>query len=300
VRIHHLNCGSLCPRGGKLFGGAGGPLSPAPMCCHCLLIEGDDGLILVDSGLGVEDVSEPRRLGFLFNAMVRPRLDVAETALRQVADLGFRPSDVRHIVPTHLDLDHAGGICDFPDAAVHVFAAELRAASHRSSLSERSRYRKAQLAAVKKWDAVEEEGESWFGFSAVRAIPGTRDEVLLVPLPGHTRGHCGVAVRRANDWLLHCGDAYFHHSEIEPDGGVAPKGLRWFQSMVDVDGAERRANQARLRELARLGVGEVKLICSHDLSDFFAMKSGQREADAAPQTVSVARPDPQRDLRASR
>ena len=99
MRIHHLNCGSLCPRGGKLFGGAGGLLSPAPMCCHCLLIEGDDGLILVDSGLGVEDVNEPRRLGFLFNAMVRPRLDVAETALRQVADLGYRPSDVRHIVP---------------------------------------------------------------------------------------------------------------------------------------------------------------------------------------------------------
>ena len=29
-----------------------------------LLIEGEDGLILVDSGLGVEDVNDPRRLGF--------------------------------------------------------------------------------------------------------------------------------------------------------------------------------------------------------------------------------------------
>ena len=161
--------------------------------------------------------------------MMRPRLDVAETALRQVVDLGYRPSDVRHIVPTHLDLDHAGGICDFPDAAVHVFAAELRAASHRASLIERTRYRAVQIAAVKKWAAVEEEGESWFGFSAVRAIPGTRDEVLLIPLPGHTRGHCGVAVRRADDWLLHCGDAYFHHSEIEPDVGAAPKGVRLFE-----------------------------------------------------------------------
>jgi len=270
------------------------------MCCHCLLIEGDDRLILVDAGLGVEDVNEPRRLGFLFNAMVRPRLDVAETALRQVADLGYRPSDVRHIVPTHLDLDHAGGICDFPDATVHVFAAELRAASHRSSLSERSRYRKVQIAAVKKWDAVEEEGESWFGFSAVRAIPGTCDEVLLVPLPGHSRGHCGVAVRRADDWLLHCGDAYFHHSEVEPDGGVAPKGVRFFESLVNIDGAQRSANQARLRELARAAAGEVKLICSHDPSDFFAMKSAQREAPAAPQTVSAPQPVQQRDLRARR
>jgi len=116
VRIHHLNCGSLCPRGGRLFGASGGLLSPAPMCCHCLLIEGDDRLILVDAGLGVEDVNEPRRLGHLFNLAMRPRLEVAETALRQVVDLGYRPSDVRHIVPTHLDLDHAGGICDFPAA----------------------------------------------------------------------------------------------------------------------------------------------------------------------------------------
>jgi glyoxylase-like metal-dependent hydrolase (beta-lactamase superfamily II) len=305
VRIHHLNCGSLRPRGGKLFGGAGGPLSPAPMCCHCLLIEGHDGLILVDAGLGVEDVNEPRRLGFLFNAMARPRLDVAETALRQVADLGYRPSDVRHIVPTHLDLDHAGGIGDFPDAAVHVFAAELRAASLRSSLTERSRYRAVQIAEVKKWAAVEEEGESWFGFSAVRAIPGTRGEVLLVPLPGHSRGHCGVAVRRADDWLLHCGDAYFHHSEVEPEGDAAPKGVRFFESLVEFDGAQRRANQARLRELARLAAGEVKLICSHDPSDFFGMKSAQRDAQAAPQPrapqpVSAPQPVQQRDLRARR
>ena len=36
-------------------------------------------------------------------------------------------------------------------------------------------------------------GEAWFGFTAVRAVG---DDVLLVPLRGHTRGHCAVAVRR--------------------------------------------------------------------------------------------------------
>jgi glyoxylase-like metal-dependent hydrolase (beta-lactamase superfamily II) len=273
------------------------------MCCHCLLIEGDDRLILVDTGLGVEDVNQPRRLGFMFNAMARPRLEVAETALRQVVDLGYRPSDVRHIVPTHLDLDHAGGISDFPGAAVHIFATELRAASNPSSLNERARYRAVQIAAVKKWAVVKEEGESWFGFSAVRAIPGTRDELLLVPLPGHTRGHCGVAVRRSDGWLLHCGDAYFHHSEVEPGGGAAPKGLRWFESLASVDGAQRLANQARLRELARLAIGEVKLICSHDLAEFAAMKSEAREGRTVSKPVTTPRRPqrpPQGDVRAPR
>ena len=299
MRIHHLNCGSLCPRGGRLLGGAGGPLSGTPMCCHCLLIESDDGLILVDTGLGVEDVNEPRRLGFLF-AMARPRLEVAETALRQVVDLGYRPGDVRHIAPTHLDLDHAGGIGDFPGAAVHVFIAELRAASNPSSLNERSRYRAAQIAAVKKWAPVKEVGESWFGFSAVRAIPGTRDEVLLVPLPGHARGHCGVAVRRPDDWLLHCGDAYFHHAEVAPDGGAPPKGLRLFESMASVNNAQRLANQARLRELARLAGDEVTLICSHDPAELAAMRSQAREAPPTPQPSSAARRPPQEEICARR
>jgi glyoxylase-like metal-dependent hydrolase (beta-lactamase superfamily II) len=264
-----------------LFGGAGGPLSPAPMCCHCLLIEGDDRLILVDTGLGVEDVNEPQRLGHLFNLTMRPRLEVAETALRQVVDLGYRPSDVRHIVPTHLDLDHAGGISDFPGAAVHIYADELRAASSRSSLTERSRYRPAQISPVKKWAGVKDEGESWFGFSAVRAIPATNDEVLLVPLPGHTRGHCGVAVRRSDDWLLHCGDAYFHRSEIEPGGGKAPAGLRAFERLVSFNDAARRANLAHLRELARLTMGEIKLFCSHDPVEFAALKAEEPQPEIA-------------------
>jgi glyoxylase-like metal-dependent hydrolase (beta-lactamase superfamily II) len=243
-----------------LFGGAGGLLSPAPMCCHCLLIEGDDRLILVDTGLGVEDVNEPRRLGLVFNVMARPRLEVAETALRQVVDLGYRPSDVRHIVPTHLDLDHAGGISDFPAAAVHIYADELRAASSRSSLAERGRYRPVQLSAVRKWAVVKEEGEDWFGFSAVRAIPGTADEVLVIPLPGHTRGHCGVAVRRSEDWLLHCGDAYFHHSEVESGGGAAPAGLRALQSLMSADGAARQSGPAARTRAADDGRGQAVLL----------------------------------------
>ena len=263
MRIHHLNCGSMCPRGGRFFGGSGGPWAIAPMCCHCLLIESEDGLILVDTGLGVEDVDDPRRLGFLFTAATRPRLEVSETALRQVADLGFSLADVRHIVVTHLDLDHAGGLSDFPGATVHVFAPELRAARNPATLMERNRYRRAQLSGVANWAPVEEDGEAWFGFSSVRALPGARDDVLLIPLPGHSRGHCGVAVWTGGGWLLHCGDAYFHRTEVAPAGGRAPAGIRWFESLVNVAKKARLGNQKRLREVAR-GFREIRLICSHD------------------------------------
>ena len=272
MKIHHLNCGSLCPRGGRLFGGKGGPWTVAPMCCHCLLIEGEDGLVLVDSGLGVEDVADPGRLGFLFTAMMRPRLEIAATALRQIADLGFRVHDVRHIVPTHLDLDHAGGLADFPSATVHVHAAELRAAKA-PTWRELGRYRGAQLAGVAKWDPIEGGGDDWFGFASVRALPGTRDDVLLVPLPGHSRGHCGVAVRTGAGWLLHCGDAYFHHAEVAPAVARAPVGLRLFESLINVDRSTRLANQKRLRELKLRHSDAVRLISSHDPAEFAACRA---------------------------
>jgi len=264
MRLHHLNCGSMCPVGAALIGGA--------MCCHCLLIEGEDGLILVDSGLGVEDIADPSRLGRLFRAVARPKLQIAETAVRQVAALGFSVADVRHIVPTHLDLDHAGGLADFPAATVHVFAAELRATKD-PTRKERSRYRRAQLSAVALWDPVEPGGDAWFGFASVRALPGARDDVLLIPLPGHSRGHCGVAVKTGEGWLLHCGDAYFHHAEVEPRGGRAPLGLRLFESLDNVDRKARLANQARLRALAKDHGGEVRLVCSHDPAELAAFRS---------------------------
>ncbi len=74
MKVHHLNCGSMCPLGRRLLSGEGGWLAPANMCCHCLLIEGRNGLILVDTGLGTADVSTPSRLGLGFNAVVRPKL----------------------------------------------------------------------------------------------------------------------------------------------------------------------------------------------------------------------------------
>jgi glyoxylase-like metal-dependent hydrolase (beta-lactamase superfamily II) len=69
-------------------------------------------------------------------------LDIAETALHQVERLRF--SGVRHVVLTHLDLDHAGGLRGFPDAQVHVLRTELEAA--RAARSGRERTRNPRLS----------------------------------------------------------------------------------------------------------------------------------------------------------
>lgn len=260
----------MCPLGRRLIHGEGGWLAPATLCCHCLLIEGRNSLILVDTGLGTGDVANPARLGAAFNAVVRPRLLMEETALHQIRALGLDPGDVRHLVPTHLDLDHAGGLGDFPLAQVHVHAPELQAALERPTLHEKSRYIPAQWAHGPQWASHSVNGDTWMGFDAVRALPDTDEEVLLVPLTGHTRGHTGVAVRTGDGWLLHCGDAYFFRGEMDEDPHC-PAGLRIFQSLVQMDGTQRLANQRRLRELKRDHGREVTLFCAHDPVELLAM-----------------------------
>jgi glyoxylase-like metal-dependent hydrolase (beta-lactamase superfamily II) len=147
---------------------------------------------------------------------------------------------------------------------VHIFAPEHHAAMDRPSLGEKARYRPAHFAHRPQWVIHETQGERWFGFDSIRTVPGSRDEILLVPLVGHTRGHCGVAVNTGAGWLIHCGDAYFYRDEVNPQHPYCTPGLRLFQNLVQIDGAQRRANQARLLQLAREHGSEVDLFCAHD------------------------------------
>lgn len=280
MRIHHLSCGSMCPHGGRLIGGEGGLRSKHEIVCHCLLIESADGLVLVDSGFGSGDTHNPAQLGRLPLYTLHPRLRLEETAIAQVEALGFAAADVRHIVSTHLDIDHAGGLPDFPAAAVHVLKAEKEAAVH-PGLRDRSRYPKAHLEHGPRWAEHDSGagGESWFGFESLRILPGLDVEIALIPLVGHSRGHCGVAVNLGERWLLHCGDAYFSPSQIQTPPSCPPL-LRVFQRLVADDNAARHANTERLRELAANHGEEVSLFGSHDRHEL-ARERAARVAAAA-------------------
>jgi glyoxylase-like metal-dependent hydrolase (beta-lactamase superfamily II) len=279
VRIHHLNCGTLRPFGRRFINGDGLPFQTGRLVCHCLLIETDEALVLVDTGFGLGDIAKLRRSSRRSKLerarrrytrfMTRPRLDPDETAVRQLAGLGFSTDDVTHIVMTHLDADHAGGLPDFPRAKVHVHDVEHRAAMSTPTPLERFRYWAHQWAHGPDWITYGSiDGDRWFGFEAVRELQGLPD-IALVPLPGHSRGHAGVAIRVGDArWLLHAGDAYFFHGEVDPVAPNSTPGLARFQARFDVDGSARRRNQARLRELASAQGDEVEMFCSHDAVEF--------------------------------
>ncbi|MFC4906170.1 MBL fold metallo-hydrolase [Actinomadura gamaensis] len=255
MRIHHLNCGSMT----TIEATYEGP-SPARAVNHCLLVETEEGLVLVETGLGLGDVRDPDgTLGAEWVAMTAPVLEESETAIRQVERLGYEASDVRHVVVTHLDVDHCGGLPDFPDASVHVLAAERDAALAGNA----SRYRPAHWAHGPKWVTYDgTPGERWFGFGAF-ALDGLPSEIRLVPLGGHTQGHAGVAVRDGDKWLLHCGDAYYYHREMQDEKEPHPL-MDLVQTNSQVHADLRLGTQARLRELVRDHGDEVEVFSAHD------------------------------------
>ena len=270
MRIHHLNCISTCPLGGRLMDGrTRGILERGRLACHCVLVESRNALVLVDTGLGLRDVADPRgRLSAFFLALLSPDFRESMTAVRQIEAMGFDPRDVGHIVLTHLDFDHAGGLDDFPRARVHLMATERGYAMQQKTWLDRQRFRPQQWSTRDRWTVYSPRaGDDWLGFECVRDLAGVPPEILLVPLSGHTHGHTGVAIDADDGWKLLAGDAYFCHHEMEADPSCTP-GLRFYQWMMEKDRRSRLANQARLRALHARDGAHVRIFCSHDPVEF--------------------------------
>lgn len=282
MAVHHVNAGTMCPYGRRLLTGEPG-LGRARFPCHCLVIEGSDSLVLVDTGLGSDDMRHPyRRLGVPFTVGFNVQPDPGDTMIARVRALGLEPADVGHIVLTHLDLDHAGGLGDFPQARVHVTGSE-HAAAIDPAPRDRLRYPRCHFEHGPRWRIHQtgRGGDEWFGFESVRVLPGVEPEILLIPLAGHSAGHTAVAVRDGDGdgWILHCGDAYFNRSEIATPPRVAP-GIGLFERLLAADNRARLANQERLRELLAAHGDEVRPFCSHDHVEL--ERERERERERAP------------------
>jgi glyoxylase-like metal-dependent hydrolase (beta-lactamase superfamily II) len=280
--VHHLNCATLCPIAGFLLGQRG--LGRGKLVAHCLLLETErDGLVVIDTGFGTRDVARQTPLSRTFRAVIGAALDPAEPAVAQIGALGLDPGDVRHIVVTHLDVDHAGGLSDFPGARVHLHAREHAAAMARSRYLEKERYLPAHWSHGPRWEVYSDDGDTWRGLPAINRLRGLDAEVGLLPMHGHTRGHSAVVVRAGDRWLVHAGDAYFHHGSVRGSGSI-PLGLSAFERITQIDPAARRSSLAALRQLCER-YDDLDMFCSHDPAELEAMRA-RASAAASPSSRS--------------
>ncbi len=204
MTIHLLNCFTCNARVGNMKTGT-----------LCLLIETAQGLALVDTGLGLKDYARPTWFTQFFRVITVMPFDPQEAAVNQVQRMGYKPEDVKHIILTHMHFDHCGGLPDFPHAKIHVHRREYEAfTDHKITHWNEYAYIPRSIAHQPDWVLYDQVTEKWYDFDAIR-LP-FEPEMYLIPLYGHSHGHCGVAVKTSTGWLFHAGDAGAVYNDTSP------------------------------------------------------------------------------------
>jgi glyoxylase-like metal-dependent hydrolase (beta-lactamase superfamily II) len=212
---HCLDAGRQRLDGGAMFGVIPRPLwekrarpderHRIPLALRCLLIEHDDGLVLVDTGVGNKEDKKFKDIYAVENSS-----ECCPTALEDsIVNAGFTALDVKFVINTHLHFDHAGGntivgAAGAEDAPVHLAFPEARYIVQKGELgfarAPNERTRASYLppnfepvAARNRWDLVEGE---------VEVLPGIR----VVPTPGHVPFHQSVMVESGGETACFIGD----------------------------------------------------------------------------------------------
>ncbi len=157
---------------------------------YSFVIEHTDGLIAIDTGISSRARSPRPRLQRRF--VPDPIFD--RSSGQAMRELGLDPNDVRVVVLTHLDWDHAGGLADFPNARVLLHRPEHDFAT---TAAGRWRYEPGLWPDDFTPTVYDLDPEPCGPFPASRTVTddGT---VTIVGLPGHSLGQVGVIVHVAD------------------------------------------------------------------------------------------------------
>ncbi len=192
MKLIPLEIGRLASDGRLLTGVEGWIDLPVPSW----LIEHPDGVALFDTGLHIDLQSGPDRLGRLAPAF-RPLFEPGQELGARLEAVGVRPTDVTHMIFSHLHFDHAGGTAEVPDARIVIQRAEWESAKHPKLIE----------AGVYNPDDFD------LGHD-VHQVEGAHDvfgdgRVTCVPTPGHTAGHQALRLELDSGPVVLTGDCVY-------------------------------------------------------------------------------------------
>lgn len=182
MRIHPLSLGTLHMTEEMLYGVGGDPDKIIDAPTWAVLIEHEDGLVLVDCGCQQLPQVDPAAAAIY---VYRPE----ELLTDQLARFGYTPADVTHLVLTHAHVDHAGNACLFRKAKIYIDAAEYAGA-----LDDRRSY-----LAGERPNMPFQHLTSWDSSLAFVPVQAQRTQLLpgitLVRFPrGHAYGFLAVVI----------------------------------------------------------------------------------------------------------
>ena len=174
------------------------------------------GPVLVDTGFHPSVAVDPKGAMGRFGGVVFKdiRMEQEEAVPAQLRQLGIDPSTLETVVMTHLHLDHAGAISEFPEATFVLSDLEWEAAANGNELDGYNKRQFDHAFDYRLLDFESAESDSFASFGRSFDLFGD-GSVRLVFTPGHTRGHLSVVLRLRDREALLCGDAAYTRSTIE-------------------------------------------------------------------------------------
>jgi N-acyl homoserine lactone hydrolase len=234
VKLYAFTCGSVRAS----FRGEGDGDIPVPVPCY--LIEHEQGLVLVDTGMHPAVRDDPReRIGWVADLM---RLDLpeGEDIAARLRSIGVDPGSLRYLVNTHLHFDHAGGNDLIPGNVELVIQRREWLAGHEARQIELNVYNPADYEQARP--VLEVEGEhDLFGDG----------QIVLLPTPGHTPGHQSLRLKFGPAELVICADACYFADWLDTEQ-TPPYGF------------DKAAEIESLRRLRALRDAGAQMIFGHD------------------------------------
>ncbi|MFO1171352.1 MAG: N-acyl homoserine lactonase family protein [Hyphomicrobiaceae bacterium] len=125
-RLYVLLCGyEFLPKSVSMQGGSDRFILSEPICTY--LLDTEEGFVLIDCGLNIEVLRNPATAETEYGRHIYPTLPVVlaeHELLPQLAKLGVAPKDIRHVVLSHVHIDHTGELRHFRHARVSIQACE--------------------------------------------------------------------------------------------------------------------------------------------------------------------------------
>ena len=218
----------------------------------------DAGPVLIDTGLHPSVAVDPKENLGLAGVVGFKDLEMKpEQALpAQLRERGMEPADVKTVVMTHLHVDHASGMSEFPQSTFVFSSAEWNAATSQGELHG---YRRRQFDHAFDYRTLDFDGpgaDSYATFGRAFDLFGD-GSVRLVFTPGHTLGHLSVVLRLKGREAFVAGDAIYLERTLRE------RGLP--HRMVDAHLFKRSLREL---ELYARENPDARIIPGHDMDDW--------------------------------